>query len=198
MRTTYAVTWQDPDGAIHSGRLELGSDALSLEGRNGKGAASRTLRYQDVARFQLARPNGDRLQERPTLVLELADGSAFKIAGVAQAGIVSELAERLGHLSGQNPPVETGALIVPLRPGSRSRAEELLASGPPLDPAKFGLRRHEVFLTENEVIFVFEGHPGVFVDRLADQGTVWKAADTWLPLIDGPIRLGIQRYGWAS
>ena len=55
MRITYAVTWEGPEGTRRSGRLELGADALHLEGSNGDGAASRELPYGDVSRFRLAR-----------------------------------------------------------------------------------------------------------------------------------------------
>jgi hypothetical protein len=31
MRTTFAVTWQEPDGAVHEGKLEVQPGALRLE-----------------------------------------------------------------------------------------------------------------------------------------------------------------------
>ena len=43
MRITYAVTWEEPEGTRRSGRLELGADALRLEGSNGDGGRVRSF-----------------------------------------------------------------------------------------------------------------------------------------------------------
>jgi hypothetical protein len=197
MQITYAVTWQGSDG-LRSGRLELGPDALRLEGRNGRGPDAKVVRYDDVRELRLARSSGDRLHGRPTLLLELSDGSELKVASVAQPGIVAELADRLGSLTGQQNGVERQALVVPLRPGTQAEAEALLSRGPPFDPEDFGLQRHEVFLTDSEVVFVFEGRSDVFRDHVAAERTIWTAAEAWRPLIAGPIRLGLQAYAWPS
>src|SRR5215203_2063708 len=167
-----------------SGRLELGADELRLEGSNGDGAASKELPYSDVNRFRLARSGEERLQGRPTLLLELRGGEMLKIAGVSQPGIVAELSDRLGVLTGDPKAVETAAIVVPLRPGSRAEVEKLLRNGPPFDPSKLGLVRHEVFVSEEEAIFVFQGLPSVFARRLADD-SFWNAATEWRPLVRG-------------
>jgi hypothetical protein len=60
--------------------------------------------YQDLKAFRLSRATGDRLQGRPTLLLDLADGTELKVASVAQPGIVAELADRLGNLTGRQSP----------------------------------------------------------------------------------------------
>lgn len=196
MLITYAVTWQEADGLRRSGRLELGSDAARFEGRSNGAGATRIVRYQDIERFRLARSSGDRLQGRPTLVLELAGGNLVKIASVAQPGIVGELLERLVGLVDRPQHVERAALVVPLRPGAKARAEALLRDGPPFVPSEFGLEAHEVFVTEDEVVFVFEGDPSLFVERLADDDKVWDAAEAWRPLIEGRIRYADETYAW--
>jgi hypothetical protein len=95
---TYAVSWKQEDGSEGTGRLELGPDGLSLEGRN----EGLPVRFQvpcgEVKSFRLARANGERLRGRPTLVLELAGGETLRIASLAQPGIVSEVADRLTEL----------------------------------------------------------------------------------------------------
>jgi hypothetical protein len=196
MRITYAVSWQEADGLRRSGRLELGSDAATFEGRSNGAGATRIVRYDDIERFRLARSSGDRLQGRPTLVLELAGGNLVKIASVAQPGIVGELAERLAGLARRPDPVERAALVVPLRPGAKAEAEVLLREGPPFEPCDLGLEAHEVYVTDDEVIFVFEGVPSCFVERLAADETVWNAAEAWRPLIDGRIRYADETYAW--
>ena len=179
-----------------SGRLQLGADALRLEGRNGDGRRKKVVRYGDLKEFRLARSSGDRLQGRPTLVLELSDGAELKLASVAQPGIVAELADRLHGLTGRWETPERVALVVPIRPGSRAQAETLVAAGPPFDPSEFGLVSHAVFVTESEVVFLFEGAAGAFSEHLAEAQAVWEAGESWLPLIDGHIRLGLQAYAW--
>ena len=197
MHITYAVTWEEAEGNRRSGRLELGADALHLEGSNGDGAASRELPYTDVSRFRLARSSEERLQGRPTLLLELRGGELLKIAGVSQPGIVAELSDRLAVLKGDPKAVETAAIVVPLRPGSRTEVEALLHSGPPFDPSSLGLVRHEVFVSEDEVIFVFHGLPSVFAQRLAEDDSFWNAATEWRPLVRGRARFADSAYSWS-
>ena len=198
MQISYAVTWEEPDGVRHSGRLELGTNALRLEGRNGhaESRSSKVVRYGDVKAFRLARSTGDRLQGRPTLLVELSSGAELKVASVAQPGVVAELADRLSELTDGWSNPEREALVVPIRPGSQREVEALLANGPPFDPTEFGLVRHEVFVTEREVVFVFEGSVEAFSEHLAADETVSKAAEAWRPLIDGHLRLGLQAYAW--
>ena len=47
-------------------------------------------------------------------------------------------------------------VVVPIVDGARDRVEELLRSGPPFEIEATQLSRHEVFLTDREVIFDFE------------------------------------------
>jgi hypothetical protein len=97
MEPSYAVTWEDPDGCRRSGRLELAGAALLLEGRNGGVPIKRVYPLGSVSGFYVARRHDERLNGRPTLVVDLAGGETLKIASIAQSGIVAELA---GLLSG--------------------------------------------------------------------------------------------------
>ena len=197
MRISYAVTWEGPEGTRRSGRLELGADALHLEGSNGDGATSRELPYADLSGFRLARAGGERLQGRPTLLLELRGGEMLKIAGVSQPGIVAELSDRLAVLTGDPKAVESAAIVVPLRPDSRTEVEALLRNGPPFDPSRLGLVRHEVFVSEDEAIFVFHGLPSVFAQQLAEDDSFWNAATEWRPLVRGRARFADSAYSWS-
>jgi hypothetical protein len=47
-------------------------------------------------------------------------------------------------------------VVVPLKAGVRDRVRELLEMGPPFDPEAAGLDRHQVFLTDQEAVFLFE------------------------------------------
>jgi hypothetical protein len=98
MGVTYAVSWEEPDGSPGSGRLELGTDALLLEGLNGSSAVRHAFPYGNMAGLRIARTANERLQGRPTLIVDLVGGRTLRLAGVAQPGIVSELASRLAAL----------------------------------------------------------------------------------------------------
>ena len=196
MQVTYAVSWEEPGGSSGSGRLELGARALVLHGQNGSGAVTRSFPYREMGGVRIARDTGERLLDRPTLVVELEGGSLLRIAGVAQPGIVAELAMRLSSLRHDRSAAERLALVVPLKAGTRARAEQLLADGPPFDPVDLGLDAHEVFVTDDEAVFVFEGVPAALLGRTAEDETIWAAAAAWQPLIDGPVRLAERAYAW--
>ena len=49
------------------------------------------------------------------------------------------------------------AVIARLKPEAEKHATELIDHGPPFDPDKLGFDRHSVYLSGNQVVFVFEG-----------------------------------------
>lgn len=198
MADSYAVTWEEPDGSPRFGRLELRPDLLRLEGQNGGLPVEHAFRYRDIVGYHVARGTGERLHGRPTLIVDLATGDSVKVASVAQSTIVSELASRLSVLRQNRPASERAALVVPLKPGAKPKVEAILAQGPPFDPGKYELERHEVFLTESEAVFVFEGVPSVLLEQWLADETVWTAAEAWAPLIEGQIRYADQAYAWAA
>jgi hypothetical protein len=75
---------------------------------------------------------------------------------------------------------DTLLVVVPLKPGCLSRARELLAKGPPLDPASLGLRSHEVYLNQSEAVFVFHGNNvRAQLNKAIGQPAVWRAGLAW-------------------
>lgn len=196
MRITYAVTWQETGAPPKSGRLEFGLEALALEGANGGEPVRLEVPYGDVASFQPARESADRLGGRPTLVLRLRTGGTLRIASVAQSGVVGELTHRLSERVAARR-VDRAVLVVPLKPGTRDRVADLLAHGPPFDPAEMALDRHEVFLTDTEAVFVFEGASADFLERLATDEALPPAADAWRPYVLGTVRYADEAYAWT-
>ena len=87
-------------------------------------------------------------------------------------------------------------VVVPLRQGSESRARELAAAGPPFDPQQLPLESHELLLTSNEAIFVFESPSGAPPESLLDSLDIWSAAATWREIVAGPPRLASVAYFW--
>jgi hypothetical protein len=88
-------------------------------------------------------------------------------------------------------------VVLPLQPGSSPRAAELLRGGPPFDPRDVGLERHHAFLTEQEVIFLFEADTQDAADRLVSEPGLWAAATAWKDIVAGPPRLADEVYSWV-
>ena len=92
------------------------------------------------------------------------------------------------------------AIVARLKKGAAARASELIAEGPPFDPAEAGMVRHSVYLSADEVVFVFEGHQVEWaVDDLIDgpfHSRIWRALARWRQIVDGSPRIARQRFGW--
>jgi len=89
------------------------------------------------------------------------------------------------------------AVIAPIKWGFYRAAKGLIEKGPPFDPGLTPLDRHEVFLSDTEVVFVFEG-PGAreALESLLDDLSVWHEADSWRALLAGPPRLAEDLFHW--
>ena len=197
MRASYAVTWRYGEGETRSGSLELTPDGIALEGANGGGPTTELVPYGDLRRVRVGRTNADRISGRQTLVIEQRTGKPIRVAGVVQAGIISELAEHLSSLLGEERVMSRAVVVLPLREGASKKAAELLRGGPPFDPEEVGLERHHVFLTEREAVFVFEADSQDAADRLIGEGHFWSAASAWKDLVEGPPRLAEDAYSWV-
>ena len=90
---TYAVTWQDKAGRVHAGKLELGAEALTLEGNS----VRKTIRYDALSEVHVGRGIDERLQGRPALVLRRGSETLY-VTSVGSPGAVVEIAEALGEL----------------------------------------------------------------------------------------------------
>ena len=92
------------------------------------------------------------------------------------------------------------AVVVHLKPGARDRATTLLDERPPFDLEESGFERHAVYLSDEEVIFVFEAADVEW--RLDDlvgdffHPALQKAIEEWKPLLDGEPRLATEAYSW--
>jgi hypothetical protein len=199
MRTSYAVTWQEPSCGSQSGKLELGGQGMIFEGSSGNGPVRTEVGYEEISTIQVARAPGDRLAGRPTLLLERGGNAPIRIASVAQTGIVTELAEHLAKvLLEQRPKMSRLAVVVPLQDGARDRAQSLIRAGPPFDLQESGLESHYVFVTDSEVVFLFAGESRAAIERLAGEAHLWTVASTWKDLLAGPPRIAEDAYAWVQ
>ena len=91
------------------------------------------------------------------------------------------------------------AVLARLRPGSRERAQEIIAAGPPYGLDEAGFRRHSIFLAGDTVVFVFEG-PGVheLVSRLIDDPASAASFSVWAPLLAGTPTLAHEEFHWEA
>jgi hypothetical protein len=74
----YPVAWQTDGGPARSGRLNVGTSGIRLEGgrhRVGRLSARRVL-YEDIEEARMA-PTDKRLSRRPTVQLRSRNGSLY-------------------------------------------------------------------------------------------------------------------------
>jgi hypothetical protein len=195
MERSYGVVWREGARSSRSGKLELLPRSLRLEGRDG----STEVPYEGVAAVRVGRLAPDRIDGRPSIIVERRTGAPIAIATVAQQSVVSEIAERLAALQLGARTTHRLVVVVPLKPGAQPAVSALLEKGPPFDPVSVAaLDRHEVFLTSDEAVFVFESREGI--DALAPQlmdSKIWAAADEWRELVAGAPRIAEDTYSWA-
>jgi hypothetical protein len=199
MKTSYGVLWQQAEGTIVSGRLEL----LPLGFRftpTEEGARGDEVHYEDLAAIRFGIEQADELEGRPAVVVERRVGPSIRIASAAEGSLASELARGLEAvaLGGEMAPTRL-LVIIPLKEGTVAAARRLLRSGPPFAPAQVGLERHEAYLTANEAVFVFESLEGQAGLRgLLTSAAVWEAAPAWRDLMAGPPRIAEAVYSWEQ
>ena len=96
--------------------------------------------------------------------------------------------------------MERVAIVAQLKPGAAEQARKLIAGGPPFDLRASGIKRHSVFVSAGEVVFVFEGHQVEWVvDDLIDvpfQYELQRAFNKWRAIIEGAPRIARQQFGW--
>jgi xanthine/CO dehydrogenase XdhC/CoxF family maturation factor len=134
-----------------------------------------------------------------SVVLERVGHDPVTIAAVAQPSVVGEIAERLAALQLGAAAPRRLAIVVPLRPGAQEAARQLLAHGPPFDPEEMPeLDRHEVFLTPDEAIFVFESDRAAnAIAAVLSKPELLQATGAWEEHLAGPPRLAESVYSWA-
>jgi hypothetical protein len=94
MRTSYGVVWREGESPLSAGRLELLPSGLRLDGLEG----SQDIPYELVAGIRVGRLAGERIDGRPSVVLERRTGGTVTIATVAKQSLVGEIVERLAAL----------------------------------------------------------------------------------------------------
>jgi hypothetical protein len=197
MRESYGIVWREGDLPPVTGKLELLTTALRLDGLSDSQSVQRDVDYGSLAAVRVGRSAADRLDGRPTIILERRRGEPITISTVARPSLVTEIAERLTRL--QLGAARSTAFVLPFKEDAYEAVRALLDTGPPFDPAETpGLDRHEVFLTSSEVVFVFESPLGADAfESLLAEPELWEAASAWRDHLAGPPRIAENVYSWT-
>jgi hypothetical protein len=87
-----------------------------------------------------------------------------------------------------------------VRDGAYGQALELIRKGPPFDPEVRGFEHHAIYLSEGEVIFVFEAEEVEerVLDLVGEFGSqaLHEALDDWRPLLEDEPRIAAEEYAW--
>ena len=92
------------------------------------------------------------------------------------------------------------AIVATLKPDRYERAQDLLRQGPPFDLDAKIFERHAVYLSNHEVVLVFEGRDverGIN-DLTSDflQQKMNQTLSDWRDLIDGHPRIAREAFFW--
>jgi hypothetical protein len=182
----YAVVFRESGRENTAGSLELRRDALLLSGGSQDEQLDLSVPFGEVVEVHIGRNRSERLNGYPTLVVERGDAPIVLVAPLG-ASLLHEIADLLIELTERQPDqADTLTVSVPLRPGCLEQARSLLAQAPPLDPARLGLTSHQVYLHDDEALFVFTG-PDVHarVRRAMRSPRFWRAGLAWRDCIAG-------------
>ncbi len=87
-------------------------------------------------------------------------------------------------------------VIAPLRENARKRALQLLSEGPPFELAETAFDRHQVYLTEREAVFVFEGPGRATLELPGEEPALWRAAEAWNECLAAKPRVARTAFSW--
>lgn len=89
------------------------------------------------------------------------------------------------------------AVIAQIRPGKRDDLERMLDHGPPFDLTAEGFEHHEVFVGDNDVLFVFTG-PGAMsqLQRMAASRALFAHVIRLTALVSAP-RVLDRTFEWT-
>jgi len=191
--TRYAALFCSGFQAPATGTLVFEESRLLLEGLSTQGHVELSVPYSEVSEVRVGRLPEERLNGHSALLLSQRDGDLVRVEPFG-FGLLHELAELIAVLANEHADLSEQAwIILPLRKGRLAQARDLVAQGPPFDPAVLGLTRHEVFVTDEEAIFVFEGrNVRRKLERLTHDPTLWQAGLAWRSCVGGRPRLSSE------
>ena len=97
MRKCYGVVWREGTLPLATGKLELRTRGLRLEGLAASRSTAREIAYEGLVGVRVGSV-ADQIEGQPTVILERRTGSPIMIATVPQPSLVGEIAKRLTAL----------------------------------------------------------------------------------------------------
>lgn len=94
---SYAVVWRKGDGPVVPGQLQLLKDAIRLHGGARGSTIEERLPYSRLSAVRLAHRPEERIDGRPSLLLEVASLDRFLVAAIGGFGVVAELADLIAQ-----------------------------------------------------------------------------------------------------
>ena len=89
-------------------------------------------------------------------------------------------------------------LLARLKDGARERAEQLLTDEARANAPEDAFERGTIFLSDGEVVFLFEGTDAAVTAREVLDDPVRSTVITpWLPLFDGPLHRAHEAHTWG-
>jgi hypothetical protein len=90
---------------------------------------------------------------------------------------------------------ERFVLLAALKPGAREQALELLEKAADTEDHEAVTERQSVFLSDRDVVFLFEGEDArASVRELLNDPVRSTFLGSWLPLLDGPLHRAYEAF----
>lgn len=200
-RIMYPVVWALNDGDPITGTLEIAGGDIRLTGHTDAGTmASSRIAAAELFRVREGGGQGDRVTGLPTVAVDERGGRRFLIAPQAGGEQLREVAGLLQAAAGLAGSAVTRVLVrVPVDAEEAVHVRELIRRGPPYELEGMpGLERHEVYVTDRDVLFFFEGtDPGFAIERIVRDARVWSALESWDAYVMGPPSVVEADYTWT-
>jgi hypothetical protein len=198
MQKSYGVVWREGSHPLATGMLELRPRELRFEGLADSQPAAETIPYEDLAGVRIGRSSAERIDGRASVIIERRTGLPVTLTTVAQPTLLGEIVERLTAMQFGGEAQRRTVVVLPIREDAHDAVRDLLDAGPPFDPSQLpGLDRHEVYLSLDEVVFLFDSSFGTHaIEPLLANPALWKAAVSWHEHLAGPPRIADEVFSW--
>jgi len=198
---THPVIWTLNAGDPISGMLEIAGGDVRLTGRAQDGTQA-TCRIAAAELFHVSESGAeaDRVTGLRTVVVDERGGRRILIAAQAGGEHLSEIAALLQEAAGlAGRGLSRVVVRVPVDPEHVERVRALVRQGPPYDLHEVpGLERHEIYVGDDDVVFLFEGpDPGYAVERVMRDPRVWRALESWDDYVAGAPSVVEPDYTWS-